>query len=102
MPTWLVITLIVLAVVPGSLVILAGVAAMFFAPADYDRRRRRLADGLCVHCGHDLRGGMDADPTTGACPACGGSPFTSPEPVTVATESGEASRGDDDAKGVSG
>ena len=100
MPTWLLITLVVVAVVPGAVVVLAGVAAMFFAPADYDRRRKRLADGRCVQCGHDLRGGMDADPATGACPACGRPPFTSPEPVRVATESGKAVPGEGDARGA--
>jgi hypothetical protein len=72
MPTWLVILVVLLAVVPGAAVILAGVVAMFVAPADYDARRKRLAEGRCVHCGHDPRGapGAAAD-ASGSCPACG-------------------------------
>jgi hypothetical protein len=67
MPHWLIIFLVALAVVPGVLMILAGVYAMCVAPADYDRRRKRQHEHRCVHCGHDLR------PTWGAatCPHCG-------------------------------
>ena len=82
MPDWLLITLVLVAVVPGAVMVLAGVIAMFFAPADYDRRRKRLAEGLCVHCGHDLRG-SNIDVATGVCPACGRPPFMSPDPVKV-------------------
>ncbi len=81
MPDWLVIVLGFLAVAPGVVIVLAGVVAMFFAPADYDLRRKRLAEGMCVHCGYDLRGGTDVDPATSLCPECGLPPFTSPEPV---------------------
>lgn len=67
MPTWLIVILVLLAVVPGALVILAGVYAMYVAPADYDLRRKRLAEGLCVQCGYDLRGRGEG----GECPECG-------------------------------
>ena len=81
MLTWLVIALVLLAVIPGAAVILAGVIAMFFAPADYDLRRKRLADGLCVHCGYDLHGTAGAAGVSGLCPECGKAPFESPDPV---------------------
>jgi len=79
MPTWLVILIVLVAVVPGALAILLGVIAMFFAPADYDLRRKRFDEGLCVYCGYDLRahrgagsGATGAGGTNGsACPACG-------------------------------
>ena len=84
MPTWLDILLavvVLLAVIPGAAMILAGVLAMFFAPADYDVRRKRLAEGLCVHCGYDLRGTAGAAGVSGLCPECGKPPFQSPDPV---------------------
>ena len=81
MPPWFWVTLVALAVVPGVVMVLAGVVAMFVAPADYDRRRRRLAEGHCVHCGYDLRGGTDVDPVTALCPECGRPPFELPDPV---------------------
>lgn len=81
MLTWLVIALVLVAVIPGAAVILAGVVAMFFAPADYDLRRKRLAEGLCVHCGYDLRGSAAAAGVSGLCPECGKAPFESPDPV---------------------
>ena len=87
MPTWLLILIVVVAVVPGAVVVLAGVAAMFFAPADYDRRRKRLAQGLCVHCGYDVRSGPGATDASARCPECGEPPFVSPEPIKVDAES---------------
>lgn len=82
--TWLVIFLVLIAVVPGAAMILAGVVAMFFAPADYDLRRKRLAEGLCVHCGYDPRG--SAAGVSGLCPECGKAPFESPGPVRQGRE----------------
>ena len=87
MPTWLLILLVVVAVVPGAVVVLAGVAAMFFPPADYDRRRKRLTQGLCVHCGYDVRGSTAATDASARCPECGQAPFASPEPIKVDAES---------------
>lgn len=81
MLTWLVIALVLVAVIPGAAMILAGVVAMFFAPADYDLRRKRLAEGLCVHCGYDLRGTHGAAGASGLCPECGKPPFESPDPL---------------------
>lgn len=81
MLTGLVIVLVLVAVIPGAAMILAGVVAMFFAPADYDLRRKRLAEGLCVHCGYDLRGTTGAAGVSGLCPECGKAPFESPDPV---------------------
>lgn len=89
MPTWLLIVLVLvvlLAVIPGAAVILAGVIAMFFAPADYDRRRRQLAEGLCVHCGYDLHGMAGATGDGGLCPECGKPPFASPDANRVKSD----------------
>ena len=87
MPTWLVIVILLLAVVPGAAMVLAGVIAMFFAPADYDLRRKRLAEGLCVHCGYDLRGHV-MEKGSGLCPECGRPPFTSPDPAKPERDNG--------------
>lgn len=84
MPTWVAILLVLFAVVPGAAVILVGVLAMFVAPADYDLRRKRLAQGLCVHCGYDLRGTAGTPGASGLCPECGKPPLESPGPVTRA------------------
>lgn len=90
MPTWLIILLVLLAVVPGAAVVLTGVIAMFFAPADYDRRRKRLAEGRCVHCGYALCGTDGAGGVSGVCPTCGKPSFQSLAPPLSQQEEGPA------------
>ena len=44
MPTWLIVMLVLIAVVPGVVIVLAGVFAMFVMPADADARREEVSD----------------------------------------------------------
>jgi hypothetical protein len=66
MPTWFIVVIIIALVLPGAAIILGGVAAMFFAPAAYDRRKKWEAEGRCLNCG-------SAETIAGSplCPACG-------------------------------
>lgn len=65
MPMWLIVLFVAVLALPGVVVVMAGVTAMFFAPRDYDRRRKWLDEGRCAFCGADREGsGVN-------CSACG-------------------------------
>ena len=69
MPTWAIVLILVVLALPGIVAVLAGVIAMFFAPADYDRRKKWMDEGKCVYCGTDL------GDSSARCPACEKPPF---------------------------
>ncbi len=66
MPHWLIVVVIIALALPGAAIILGGVAAMFFAPAAYDRRKKWEAEGKCPHCGSG-----EIIEGSSVCPSCG-------------------------------